>query len=204
MQSTGVLVSKLYTHERTHTMKVVIFLLCSYCLLGVFAIPTKPGVTDNCRCVFNVGTAADKKLAALQYVCGNFNCTSINPGGECFYPDTVEAHSAWAINQWFQAHRDTPTTSCNFGGIAMILCQDCNCTVSTVATTQQMTDAINYVCGNYDCSPIYPGGAFYIPDTIPYHCAWAVESWYLSHSWAPETCDFNSAAYLTPKICQGR
>eukprot|EP01124_Arcella_intermedia_P017924 TRINITY_DN24910_c0_g1_i1.p1 TRINITY_DN24910_c0_g1~~TRINITY_DN24910_c0_g1_i1.p1 ORF type:complete len:178 (-),score=23.83 TRINITY_DN24910_c0_g1_i1:31-564(-) len=161
------------------------------------------GQPDNCRCVFKVGTQQQQKLGALDYVCANFNCSAINPGGPCQYPDTIEAHSSWAIDAWFQAHRDN-AFSCDFGGIAELLCESCQCMTTTNATDIQMKDAITFVCAYTDCTPIFPGGSHYLPNTLTDHCNWAVNAWYQAHSWAPESCDFNHMAALQPQDCQGR
>lgn len=93
---------------------------------------------DNCKCIFLAGTTQSKKLDALNYVCANFDCSPINQGGPDFIPNTIESHSAWAIDAWFQAHRDTPGVSCDFSGSAEIICEDCQCLFLPNATTTQM------------------------------------------------------------------
>lgn len=76
-------------------------------VLSLFAL-TLSVTSDNCKCIFLAGTAQAKKLDALNYVCANFDCSPINQGGRDFIPNTIESHSAWAIDSWFQAHRDSP------------------------------------------------------------------------------------------------
>lgn len=39
----------------------------------------------------------------IDYVCGlGLDCWPIKKGGPCFLPDTVEAHSAYAMNLFYQ------------------------------------------------------------------------------------------------------
>lgn len=107
--------------------------------------------SDNCKCIFLAGTPQAKKLAALNYVCANMDCSPINPGGVDYQPDTIESHSSWAIavckiqlsqltniKAWFQAHRDMPGVSCDFGGTAEIICEDCECLLKPNVTTAEM------------------------------------------------------------------
>lgn len=67
-----------------------------------------------------------------------------------------------------------------------------------------MKDAMAFVCGNLDCSPIYSGGSNFQPDTVEAHSAWAINAWYQSHDWAVESCDFNKVAHLEPTVCGNR
>ncbi|XP_071691216.1 glucan endo-1,3-beta-glucosidase [Rutidosis leptorrhynchoides] len=51
-------------------------------------------------------TGADEKTLQLNidYVCGlGFDCNPIRKGGRCFYPNSVRAHAAYAMNVYYQA-----------------------------------------------------------------------------------------------------
>lgn len=159
-----------------------LFVALSMCVLIIAA------TSDDCRCIFLAGTSQGQKLGALNYVCANLDCSPIQQGGADYYPDTIESHASWAIDAWFQAHRDSPGTSCDFSGTAEIICEDCTCVLETNATIPQLKvclvfrgtnsqSAIAFVCGNYNCTPIYPGGDHYEPNTPQNHAAWAVNTW---------------------------
>eukprot|EP01126_Amoeba_proteus_P010481 TRINITY_DN1408_c0_g1_i3.p1 TRINITY_DN1408_c0_g1~~TRINITY_DN1408_c0_g1_i3.p1 ORF type:complete len:183 (-),score=5.27 TRINITY_DN1408_c0_g1_i3:55-603(-) len=175
-------------------MSRLVVLVCLVLLVIVSA--------DNCRCVFNGGVSAAQKLAALNYVCANLDCSPIQQNGTCFYPDTIESHSLWAIDAWFQANRNQPSVSCDFSGTAHILCETCVCDFVANATNTQMKDAMTYVCGNFDCSPIMPGGSHYLPNTLTAHASWAVNAWYQAHLWTYEGCQFDFATVLNPEDCR--
>jgi hypothetical protein len=49
---------------------------------------------DLCRCVFNKGVPESSMLSALNYVCGNADCSPIADGGYAFYPDTIYDHAS--------------------------------------------------------------------------------------------------------------
>jgi len=158
---------------------------------------------DLCRCVFTPAATTEAMLGALNYVCGAKEgiCKPISPGGEAFWPDNLVDHAAWAIDAWFQLHRDVPSLSCNFNKIATVLCENCTCTFYQNTTEQGMADALSFVCGNSNCSAIQPGGKHFEPNTIENHASWAIDHWYHQQPWAMETCDFGKQAYLQPSRC---
>ncbi|XP_072973300.1 glucan endo-1,3-beta-glucosidase-like [Typha angustifolia] len=56
----------------------------------------------------------------LDYVCGQgINCSPIQPGGECYFPETVQAHATYAMNAYFQASGQN-AFDCDFGQTGMI------------------------------------------------------------------------------------
>jgi hypothetical protein len=96
-------------------------------------------MSDDCRCIFLAGTSQSQKLGALNYVCGaGLDCSPIQQGGPDFYPNTIESHASWAIDAWFQAHRDNPGQSCDFSGTAEIICEECDCVLQKNATSAQL------------------------------------------------------------------
>ncbi|KAL8242459.1 hypothetical protein R6Q59_012761 [Mikania micrantha] len=38
----------------------------------------------------------------LDYLCGQLDCKEIQPGGSCFWPDTVRDHASYAIDLNFR------------------------------------------------------------------------------------------------------
>lgn len=56
---------------------------------------------------------------ALTYACGQGNgtCDAVQPGGECFQPNTGEAHASYAFNSYWQQFRKIGAT-CYFNNLA--------------------------------------------------------------------------------------
>jgi len=143
--------------------------------------------------------------SALDYICGQstFSCAPINQGGAAYYPNTVQDHASWAINAWYQKYPINPSKSCNFGYTAFLMCENCTCDLFPNATDTDLQNALTYVCANFNCTPIQPGGSNYLPNTLAAHTAWAVNAWYQAFNWTFEACQFNGIAYLTPVQCTG-
>jgi len=132
-----------------------------------------------------------------------YDCSPILPGGINHFPDTLPSHANWAIDAWFQSHKNS-NDNCNFAGSAEVVCATCTCVFNDNATDDIMQDSINIVCGVLNCAPIHPGGAHYEPNTVKDHATWAIDAWYQTFSWTFESCDFEGHAHLSPEICNGR
>uniref|UniRef100_A0A6B2LLC3 X8 domain-containing protein n=1 Tax=Arcella intermedia TaxID=1963864 RepID=A0A6B2LLC3_9EUKA len=152
--------------------------------------------------MFNVNTSDVAMQSALNYVCANFNCSEIRPGGPKYYPNNLRDHASWAIDAWYQAYPLNPF-SCDFSNSASVVCENCTCVLKANLTDYEKISVLNYVCGTLNCSEIGPGGSHYIPNTLDNHCGWAVNTWWHQYSWTYEGCDFGGIAYLTPEVCNG-
>lgn len=67
-------------------------------------------------------TEANEKIlqANIDYVCGlGFDCQPIREGGRCFYPNSVRAHAAYAMNVYYQA-TGQHDYDCDFNGTGVI------------------------------------------------------------------------------------
>jgi hypothetical protein len=85
-----------------------------------------------------------------------------------------------------------------------ILCDQPNwlCHPIPQATDQQLVNALNWVCNPsiLDCSPIYPGGEFYLPNTPRDHSKWAFNAYFIKNrtTQGPAACDFGGVAHIVP------
>lgn len=53
--------------------------------------------------------------ANIDFVCGQgLDCGPIQAGGSCFFPDSVRAHAAYAMNAYYQA-TGRNLYNCDFG-----------------------------------------------------------------------------------------
>nr|GFC36371.1 glucan endo-1,3-beta-glucosidase [Tanacetum cinerariifolium] len=55
-------------------------------------------------CIPKTGAHEEDLQANIDYVCGlGLDCQPIREGGRCFYPKSVHAHAAYAMNVYYQA-----------------------------------------------------------------------------------------------------
>ncbi|XP_014523303.1 major pollen allergen Ole e 10 isoform X3 [Vigna radiata var. radiata] len=90
---------------------------------------TLPITTPNNSPIYSSGaswctaspTASQRALqVALDYACGYgaTDCSAIQPGGTCYFPNSVRDHASYAFNKYYQ--KNPVPNSCNFGGVAVI------------------------------------------------------------------------------------
>ncbi len=76
-------------------------------------------------CVAKEGEANSALQGALDWTCGplegqgQVDCSPIQSTGICYLPNTLQDHSSWAFNEYYQQHL-TGADSCDFGGNAVI------------------------------------------------------------------------------------
>ncbi|KAG6632674.1 hypothetical protein CIPAW_13G175400 [Carya illinoinensis] len=91
-------------------------------------LSTSDRITENSSVVFCVvkpGADSDKLQDGLNWACGpgQANCTAIQSGQTCYYPDTIENHASYAYNDYYQKMRSVGGT-CDFSGTAMTTTND--------------------------------------------------------------------------------
>ncbi|XP_074570170.1 uncharacterized protein LOC141826770 [Curcuma longa] len=84
-------------------------------------VPFTPAVAGQTWCVAKSGVPDAALQNALDYACGigGADCSTIQPTGSCYYPDSLQAHASYAFNSYYQ--RNPVPTSCDFGGAAMLV-----------------------------------------------------------------------------------
>lgn len=58
--------------------------------------------SNNYRCIARADAPDDKLQELVVYLCGNENCSQIQPSGPCFNPNTVRDHASFAHNLNFR------------------------------------------------------------------------------------------------------
>lgn len=72
------------------------------------SIPRNPTPEPDTKgkqwCLPKEGADEDSLQKNIDYVCGlGVDCSPIQEGGACFFPDTVRAHAAYAMNAYYQS-----------------------------------------------------------------------------------------------------
>ncbi|XP_052184251.1 glucan endo-1,3-beta-glucosidase 4 isoform X2 [Diospyros lotus] len=110
-------------------------------------------------CISKPGADHDKLQSGLNWACGqgHANCSAIQSGQPCYYPDTVQNHASFAYNDYYQKMRSVGGT-CDFDGTAQITSDDpsygsCTFTGSTNSSSSQVFPPTS------SFGPIYPPSA---------------------------------------------
>ena len=80
------------------------------------------------------------------------------------------------------------------------------CVVRSDASEQVMQRALDYACSaGADCAPIQSSGLCYLPNTLPAHASYAINSYYQrKRTTDPTACSFAGAAAIAttdPSLC---
>lgn len=82
---------------------------------------SQPFQATGSWCIANPAADPVALQAALDYACGQggADCAPIQTGQPCFLPESLQHHSSYAFNQYFQTQKKSGGT-CNFGGTAQL------------------------------------------------------------------------------------
>ncbi|GAB4842886.1 hypothetical protein Ancab_012865 [Ancistrocladus abbreviatus] len=97
-------------------------------------------------CIAGQSASQTALQVALDYACGygGTDCSAIQPGGSCYYPDTLHDHASYAFNNYYQ--KNPVPNSCNFGGTAIITRTDpslATCQYLSTSTSSSVLDTTN-------------------------------------------------------------
>lgn len=84
------------------------------------------GNSSGLFCVAKNGSDPEKLQDGLNWACGPVglaNCTAIQQGGSCYFPDSLVAHASYAFNDYYQRMQSVGGT-CNFDGTAELTSVD--------------------------------------------------------------------------------
>lgn len=83
--------------------------------LGDFEVANANSSGDFC--VAKQGADKDRLQSGLNYACGQgqANCSAIQSGHPCFFPDNLQNHASYAYNDYYQRKRSVGGT-CDFDG----------------------------------------------------------------------------------------
>lgn len=84
-----------------------------------------PGNSTGVFCIAKESVDPEKLRNGLNWACGegHADCTAIQEGRPCYYPDTLKSHASYAYNDYYQRMHIVGGT-CDFGGTATITTTD--------------------------------------------------------------------------------
>ncbi|KAJ6775894.1 BETA-13 GLUCANASE [Salix koriyanagi] len=102
------------------------------------AATTSPTSSGGAWCIASPTASQTALQVALDYACGygGADCSTIQPSGSCYNPNTLRDHASYAFNAYYQ--KNPVPTSCSFGGTAQLTNTDPssgNCHYASSPTT---------------------------------------------------------------------
>nr|XP_010907849.1 major pollen allergen Ole e 10-like [Elaeis guineensis] len=97
-----------------------LFLLLLSVISGITSVIAQAQLlSQKTWCVAKPSTIELALKDNIQFACNNINCSPIQIGGVCFYPDTTISHASVVMNIYYQANGRN-YWNCDFGGSGMI------------------------------------------------------------------------------------
>ncbi|ESQ31585.1 hypothetical protein EUTSA_v10005328mg [Eutrema salsugineum] len=98
-------------------------LLTLLVLLSAAAIQHLPVATCNEWCVALPASTKEQLQANIDFGCRQVHCTAIQPGGSCYYPNTLVDHASFVMNSYYQSH-DRTADACSFNNSGFLTSSD--------------------------------------------------------------------------------
>lgn len=98
----------------------VFFLLILLFISGHFIIT---GVSQGTWCVANPLMNSTTLIANIDYACSRVDCSQIQEGGLCFYPNNNLHHASFAMNLHYQV-MGRHVSDCDFRGSGLVSLTD--------------------------------------------------------------------------------
>ncbi|KAK8559927.1 hypothetical protein V6N13_016659 [Hibiscus sabdariffa] len=168
-------------------------------------------------CIANPLASNSALAANIESICSQLNCSSINPRGSCFEPNTRIHHASFVMNLYYQAN-GRHLVDCNFinsGLVSLIDPSHHNCTfhssgglesdepsdtwcVAKPGTSDELLQLnINFACNLVDCSAATrSGGVCYSPSTLINHASYAMNLYYQITGRKKSNCSFRETGLI--------
>ncbi|KAL3754815.1 hypothetical protein ACJRO7_001984 [Eucalyptus globulus] len=107
------------------------------------AMATPPPSLSSSWCIASQSVSQTALQVALDYACGygGADCSALQPGGSCYYPNTVHDHASYAFNKYYQ--KNPVPTSCSFGGTAVVTSTDPSTSTCQLQSTSTASSILN-------------------------------------------------------------
>ncbi|XP_030462886.1 PLASMODESMATA CALLOSE-BINDING PROTEIN 5-like isoform X1 [Syzygium oleosum] len=107
------------------------------------ATVTSPPSLSSSWCIASQSVSQTALQVALDYACGygGADCSAIQTGGSCYYPNTVHDHASYAFNKYYQ--KNPVPTSCSFGGTAVVTSTDPSSSTCQYQSTSTASSILN-------------------------------------------------------------
>ncbi|TKY57224.1 PLASMODESMATA CALLOSE-BINDING PROTEIN 5 [Spatholobus suberectus] len=111
-----------------------------------FTPPTtvnSPMSSGSSWCIASPTASQTTLQVALDYACGygRADCSAIQPGGNCYNPNSIRDHASYAFNKYYQ--KNPVPNSCNFGGTAVIISTNPSTGTCQYPSTSTSTSILN-------------------------------------------------------------
>ncbi|KAF3330009.1 glucan endo-1,3-beta-glucosidase [Carex littledalei] len=85
--------------------------------------PSGSGTGSKKWCVPKADASQTALQNSINYACQHVDCGAIQSGGNCFQPNTLQAHAAYAMNSYYQS-TGRHDYDCDFSGSAVVTTTD--------------------------------------------------------------------------------
>ncbi|CAL9243401.1 unnamed protein product [Arabidopsis halleri] len=92
-------------------------------LLSVAVIYHIPVVTCRTWCSAMPSSTAEQLQSNINFACSHVDCSPIQPGGFCYYPNTLLEHASFVMNLYYTS-QDRIVAACSFGNTGYISYSD--------------------------------------------------------------------------------